>query len=281
MSEGRGLHRREVLVGLLATAATACRSSAKDGGGDTQIADTEPVTDSDPATDSDPVTDSEPPPTVPWATGGTQSLAADYEVDFGEGCAQTCELTLGPCYTETLERQDISEQVDGLPTYMAFRVLNLACEPVAGAVVDVWHCSPSGLYSGPDAVNLCTRRDEAARAGRWFRGTLTTDADGRASFHTCMPGWYAGRAVHIHLQVRVGGQAFLTSQLGFDEALLRDVFTSHPAYRGYGPPDTSNRRDGILGTAAERLFAWRKASDGALVVWKTLVVRGSLGEEAC
>ncbi|MCB9679753.1 MAG: protocatechuate 3,4-dioxygenase [Alphaproteobacteria bacterium] len=219
-----------------------------------------------------------------WATGGTASLAAAYAVTFDDTCVQECELTLGPCYAETIERRDISEGVDGLPMRLAFRVVDTDCNPVAGVVVDVWHCSPSGLYSGADAATMCTDGDSEARAGRWFRGMQTTDADGRVDFDTCMPGWYSGRAVHIHFQVRTaGGQASLTSQFGFDPTLLADVFANHPVYSPHGQPDTPNAQDNIFrsNNDGSLIFDWYQADDGALVVYKTLVVRADLSDPTC
>jgi protocatechuate 3,4-dioxygenase beta subunit len=262
------LSRRDVLTGLIAGAALACTGAGEDTkSGETDL----PVP-----------LDSDALPAGGWATGGTASLAETYPVDFTGDCAQTCELTLGPCYGETIARRDISEGVDGLPTRMAFRVVDVDCSPVAGAEVDVWHCSPSGLCSGAEVANMCTSGDAEALAANWFRGVQTTDADGRVDLNTCLPGWYPGRAVHIHFQVRVGGQSAVVSQLGFPEALLADVFANHPAYSARGQADTPNRADNILNRdLAAYLFGWEQAPDGALVVWKTLVLRRSTDDPAC
>tara|TARA_B100001989_G_scaffold238986_1_gene202849 strand:- start:82 stop:900 length:819 start_codon:yes stop_codon:yes gene_type:complete len=272
MSDTLSFDRREVLAGLLAGATVA--STVGLGacvGGDSDATDS-------PSTQTD--TDWTP---GGWATGGTAALASTYDVDFSdETCAQTCELTLGPCYAETLERQDISESVDGLPTRMSLRIVDTDCNPVEGAVVDVWHCSPAGLYSGSDAADMCTDGDSTARAARWFRGTQTTDADGVVHFDTCMPGWYPSRAVHIHFQVRVGGDTYVTSQLGFDETLLFDVFDTQPIYSEFGRPDTPNSSDNILSRdLSAYLFRWRQADDGALVLHKTITIRSSLSDGTC
>lgn len=271
--------RRTILAGLVSCTALACvdgidgsssdsatptNGTTPTGGGDTTVRGDTAIED--------------------WATGGTAGLAATYAVDFDETCVQECELTLGPCYAETQERQDISEGEDGLPTRLAFRVVDTDCNPVEGVIVDVWHCAPNGLYSGSDAANMCTNGDSEARAGRWFRGMQTTDADGRVDFDTCMPGWYSSRAVHIHFQVRTsGGQASLTSQFGFDPSLVEDIFDRHPAYSSFGQPDTTNDSDNIFrGTnGGSLLFDWYQADDGALVIYKTLVIRSSLSDRAC
>ena len=259
------VNRRQVMVGLvsgLTLASVGCN----------------PTIDPD-DTDSDSEGTSS---TGAWATGSTALLAADYTLPFDDACTQTCELTLGPCYAQTQDRADISEGVEGLPTRVGFRVVDTDCNPVPNAIVDIWHCSPSGLYSGEDAVQMCTDGDAEARAGHWFRGKQTTNADGVVTFDTQMPGWYPGRAVHIHLQVLKGGDAYTVSQLGFDEDLLADVFANHPTYAAFGQPDTPNSSDNILNRdLSTSLFDWSQAEDGALVIWKTLVIRRSLNESTC
>lgn len=217
-----------------------------------------------------------------WLSGTTALLGANYAVSFEQECSQYCDVTLGPCYAETQARKDISEDVKGLPARMSFKVVDSDCNPVAGAVVDVWHCAPNGIYSGDDAADMCTEGNTEARDARWFRGTQTTDDNGVVEFDTCMPGWYSSRAVHIHFQVRQGNDAYVTSQLGFPEVLLKDVFDSHPVYSPYGQPDVPNSSDNILSKDLEAfLFKWRRADDGALVLWKTLGIRSSLSESSC
>ncbi|MBW5262877.1 dioxygenase, partial [Streptomyces sp. P01-F02] len=41
---------------------------------------------------------------------------------------------------------------------------------------------------------------------RYLRGTQLTDKHGYVEFRTVFPGWYQGRAVHIHTKVHVGGK---------------------------------------------------------------------------
>ena len=48
-----------------------------------------------------------------------------------------------------------------------------------------------------------------------LRGYQITGDDGAVTFKTIYPGWYRGRAVHIHFKVRESGYEF-TSQLFFD-----------------------------------------------------------------
>ena len=83
----------------------------------------------------------------------------------------------------------------------------------------------------------------------FLRGTQRTDGAGKATFTTVYPGWYQGRAVHIHFKVRTDPDAYrgfiLTSQLFFDDELNRTIFTSRDPYQQKGAQDMTNAPDGI------------------------------------
>lgn len=219
-----------------------------------------------------------------FASGGTASMSGDYPDpftgDLGTTCALMCKLTLGPCYAQTALRKDISEGYPGLPVRLAFLVVDDACEPVEGASVDIWHTRNSGLYSGPDAIDFCTTGDADAKTHQYFRGVQTTDAKGRVDFDTCYPGWYPGRAIHIHFTVRVGAQEYVTSQVFFPDDLTAQVFAEHPEYKEFGQPDRTNETDGIYG-GKEYEVSTELQPDGALLAWKVLVIRSSLADPLC
>ena len=219
-----------------------------------------------------------------WASGGTASMSGDYPDPFtdnlGTTCGMTCALMLGPCYAETIERKDISEGYPGLPVRLALLVVDESCNPIEGASVDIWHTRNAGLYSGSDAVDMCTFNDADAKSHRYFRGVQATGADGRVDFDTCYPGWYQGRAVHIHFTVRVGGQEYVTSQLFFPEDLTTQISADHPDYKAFGQPDTSNSTD-MLYSDEGAVLSTALQPDGALLAWKVLVIRSSLATTIC
>ena len=128
---------------------------------------------------------------------------------------------------------------------LGLRVINAACEPVPGAAVEIWHADASGDYSS--YVDSGTGKDEG-EGTTFLRGVQTAGDDGIVEFHTIYPGWYRGRAVHIHVRVHVDGREVLTSQLFFDDAYSEAVFEREP-YLEFGPQDTSNDRDGLAGPA--------------------------------
>jgi protocatechuate 3,4-dioxygenase beta subunit len=151
-------------------------------------------------------------------------------------CALMPELTEGPYYLDLdLVRSEITEDRPGLPLDLRVSVVDAdACEPIEGAAVDVWHCDAGGAYSGV----------EGAADETFCRGVQLTDASGVAEFRTIFPGWYTGRAVHVHLKVQVDGDQTHTGQLFFDPAVTSAVYALEP-YAERGEQDVPNSSDDI------------------------------------
>ena len=168
------------------------------------------------------------------------------------GCVVRPELIEGPYFVDrALDRSDIRSEpstgavMPGVPLTLAFSVSQISgghCAPLAGAVVDVWQCDAQGEYSGFDdrRVGFDTREK------KFLRGHQLTDDNGVARFTTIYPGWYPGRAVHIHFKVRKDlapkGTYEFTSQLFMDEELTDEVH-ARPPYAAKGPRDTRNEGD--------------------------------------
>ncbi|HEY8169863.1 MAG TPA: intradiol ring-cleavage dioxygenase [Candidatus Limnocylindria bacterium] len=177
-------------------------------------------------------------------------------------CVMVPELTEGPYYVDgVMERADIrtdpngGKTRDGVPLELTFavaRVNDSDCSPFEGAVVDIWHCDALGEYSG---VSGAGQSDQTG--SRWLRGYQVTDANGLAAFTTVYPGWYSGRAVHVHFKVRTNpasnAGAELTSQLFFDDELSRELFTTREPYAQKGEQDVTNDRDGIFAASNGQL----------------------------
>src|SRR5439155_7551450 len=90
-------------------------------------------------------------------------------------------------------------------------------------------------------------------AGQTFlRGVQTTDANGQVTFTTIYPGWYAGRATHIHVDVYRGGTIVKTTQIAFPEDVSRAVYASG-VYASKGQNSTTNAGDNVFydGTTGE------------------------------
>ena len=217
-------------------------------------------------------------------SGGTTAIPS---------CILTPEATEGPYYLDlTKIRRDITEDRPGIPVRLRTTVVDTAngCQPLENAAVDIWHCDAVGVYSGfteqsesqgggggappppgeagqygpppeaggPEAGNEAAQKTDNTR---FLRGVQLTNADGIAEFNTIYPGWYAGRALHIHLKVHVGGNASgdtyeggsvaHTGQLFFPEDVTDEVATLDP-YVNHGDVQlVRHAEDGIYGQAGE------------------------------
>ncbi|MGW6290516.1 intradiol ring-cleavage dioxygenase [Streptomyces sp. NPDC055107] len=150
----------------------------------------------------------------------------------------TTEQMEGPYYIDyELFRKDVVEDRTGIPLILVLRVVdNVTCRPIRNSAIEIWHCDASGVYSGytqngngggggtppgPPPTGTPTAPpdgpgspgDPGGPGGHatptddltWLRGIQMTDAQGFVTFRTVFPGWYAGRAVHVHTKVHTGG----------------------------------------------------------------------------
>ena len=185
------------------------------------------------------------------AVGATAALTAADFTGLG-GCTLVPEKTAGPFPLDRqLPRRDVTEGLAGHPLRLGLRVVGVrdsfdACVPRPGARVEIWHCDATGDYSA--FVDGGGGKD-AGPGTTFLRGTQTADAAGIVEFATIYPGWYRGRAVHIHLRVHEAGRTTLTSQLFFPDAYTESVYASAP-YARFGNPDTPNAQDSIAGDPA-------------------------------
>ncbi|MGQ4389210.1 intradiol ring-cleavage dioxygenase [Streptomyces sp. SAS_270] len=164
-------------------------------------------------------------------------------------CVLTPEQTEGPYYLdlETV-RKNITEGKAGVPLTLRVTVVDTAtCSPLPNTAVDIWHCDALGVYSGYVAGG-------STPDTTFLRGVQLTDSTGVAEFATVYPGWYVGRALHIHVKTHAGGtvsngtyhggHVSHTGQLYFPETYNTKVAALAP-YRSNSATRTLNARDGI------------------------------------
>jgi protocatechuate 3,4-dioxygenase beta subunit len=176
-------------------------------------------------------------------------------------CVVRPQLTEGPYFVdERLNRSDIrTDPATGAVSAGALLVLNFnvsrvsgnSCAPLTGAYVDIWHCDAAGSYSDVRDAGFDTR------GRKYLRGYQVTNGGGSVQFQTIYPGWYSGRAVHIHFKIRLftGSEEIyeFTSQLFFDDTLTDQVHAQSP-YNAKGSRNTRNSRDGIYNGGGSRLL---------------------------
>ena len=186
-------------------------------------------------------------PTTPSPTpGGT-----------GSSCAITPTETEGPYPDKTgmlnnaaFFRRDITEGRPGLPLTLTLTIVNVNnnCSPVTGASVEIWQCDASGNYSEYSQPGY----DGTGKT--FLRGLQTTDANGQVTFTTIYPGWYAGRATHIHVDVFRGSSLVKTTQIAFPEDVTGAVYATG-VYASKGQSPTTNSRDNVFSDGTENEMA--------------------------
>lgn len=151
---------------------------------------------------------------------------AELQAGLAGGTARTIE---GPLYIAGAPLSKREARLDdgtddGKILFMEGRVLDIAGNPIGGAIVDVWHANSHGFYSffGPPQSSYNLRR------------RIETDSEGRYRFRSIMPSGYGcppgsntetllvkmgrhgQRPAHIHFFVSAPGYRQLTTQINID-----------------------------------------------------------------
>lgn len=208
-------------------------------------------------------------------------------------CVLTSEQEEGPYYLNGVAlRRDITEGKPGVPLLLRIALADAKdCSPLSNAAVDIWHCDALGVYSGftanspdgfgggpgrrggpggmppppggrnemppprmppPPGGRVPTNADKT----RFLRGVQITNQEGIVEFSTLYPGWYAGRAIHIHLKAHLGGNRAAdtyqgghvshTGQLFFPEDATERVAKALPYAKRLGVHRTTQEEDDIF-----------------------------------
>jgi protocatechuate 3,4-dioxygenase beta subunit len=206
---------------------------------------------------------------APASTGAARSVSA--------AAVLTPELTEGPYWVNTmLRRSDVRANTRtaiaapgvaqaGVPLSLTINVLEASDggKRLNGVAVDIWHANAHGLYSDERSQQSGGGTTGSDTSGQNFlRGYQITGEDaglrgspvaGQVSFSTIWPGWYTGRAIHIHVRVRrlspSGATiAGYTTQIFFSDADNHRVLTGAAPYNTRAPQDdpTNDENDTVL-----------------------------------
>lgn len=123
------------------------------------------------------------------------------------------------------------------------RNVNSNCEYLPGVLVDIWQCDKDGYYSeyggnASQSVNFTNVH--------FLRGRQTTNSAGLVSWTSIFPGWYPGRAPHIHVHIySPSGTSLLVTQIAFSKEVC-DMVYRQGVYASHGLQDTTNERDMVF-----------------------------------
>jgi protocatechuate 3,4-dioxygenase beta subunit len=224
------------------------------------------------------------------AAKGTTSSSTTTTSTSSSSCVAATNVTRGPYFVDNQsdpnitdddvdasipERSDIRSDTKGstgtqggLPLYLNIVVgaySSSGCSSLANAQVHIWHCNAQGVYSD---VQASSNDNDANLTGENFlRGYQYTDADGKVSFTTIYPGWYSGRAVHIHVKVRVFDSSGnitteATTQLFFNDSTTDAVYAANSQYERSTSRDTLNASDSIYNSESPALLVDLTGSAG-------------------
>jgi protocatechuate 3,4-dioxygenase beta subunit len=164
-------------------------------------------------------------------------------------CTTSPTETEGPFPTKTpssLVTNDIRSDRTGVPLTIKITInnKNSSCAALAGAIVDIWHCDKDGNYSEYGGTAMQSSNFTSVH---FLRGRQVTDANGVVQFTSIFPGWYSGRAPHIHVHVySASGVSLLVTQIAFPTDICDTVYTTATNYYTKGKQDTSNANDNVF-----------------------------------
>jgi protocatechuate 3,4-dioxygenase beta subunit len=105
------------------------------------------------------------------------------------------------------------------------------CKPLKDAIIDIWHCDKDGDYSQYGAMMM---QPTDYKSYKFLRGRQITNANGDVEFNSIFPGWYQGRATHIHVHIYdKNGKSLKVTQIAFPEGDDSVVATVNAA-KNYG-----------------------------------------------
>lgn len=186
---------------------------------------------------------------VDAASSSTTTSTGSTNGTSSSDCTITNTETEGPFPTKTpasFVTGDIRSDRTGvlLNVEITIKNKNTSCAALSGALVDIWHCDKDGYYSEYGGTGM---QSADFTSVHFLRGRQTTDANGLVKFTTIYPGWYSGRATHIHVHIyNASGKSLLVTQIAFPEDISKTVHTTATQFYTKGQQDTTNAKDNVF-----------------------------------
>ncbi|TFL04437.1 Intradiol ring-cleavage dioxygenase [Pterulicium gracile] len=188
-------------------------------------------------------------------------------------CVAAPDVVEGPYYINNeMVRYNLTEGQAGVELILDIGVINIAtCQPFPDLFVELWSANATGVYAGfsrtstPGSTTTIsapatttTSRPPMLRNETFLRGGLPTDENGVVELVTLYPGFYAGRASHIHAMFHhnwaMSPNGTLISQVGtnvhtgqvFFEEVWNDEIYATELYKNNDNVRVCNHEDRIL-----------------------------------
>lgn len=237
-----------------------------------------------------------------FGCGNRTSTGSRQSVD----CILTPESIEGPYYLQgSLVRSDIRENKLGVILDIKLNVIDSnTCKPIPDALVDIWHCDAIGYYSGfpngnpngefmpadthggfgftphhDSLQSLSAQRtsgmpsDTPTSRETFLRGVQVTDQEGIVRFTSIYPGWYAGRAIHIHCKIFLQDQVAVTTQLYLPQPLNNEIHADHEPYVKRFPIPVANDDDMLFRQGGQHTTLKAKKSEGKVIAELTMGIK--------
>lgn len=171
------------------------------------------------------------------STSGTSGSGTSETGGSSTGsCTESPTETEGPFPTKapsSYVRSTITDDRTGVPFTIKITVQNKnsSCAALAGAIVDIWHCDKDGYYSEYGGTSM---QSVDYTGVHFLRGRQVADGNGLVSFTSIFPGWYSGRATHIHVHIyNASGTSLKVTQIAFPEGSSSAVTLVNTGAAGY------------------------------------------------
>ncbi len=198
----------------------------------------------------------------------------DDDSNSNSSCQPSPKETAGPFPIKSpasLVKANIIGDREGVPLIIKIIVQNTKfnCALTQGIKVDIWQCDSHGNYS-----EYNDQLEGDFTANNFLRGRQETDVNGEATFVSLYPGWYPGRAPHLHLELKNDqDKSLLVTQIAFPEDISTQVYTT-AKYNGNF--DTSNASDDPFEGSLDRNMADSVVGDINSGYTLTKIVKASI-----
>jgi protocatechuate 3,4-dioxygenase beta subunit len=177
------------------------------------------------------------------------STAGSTNGSSASNCTVTNTETEGPFPTKSpssLQQVNIVSDRSGVPMTVKITIKNKnsSCAALKDAIVDIWHCDADGNYSEYGGTGMQSTNYTSVH---FLRGRQVTDSNGLVSFTSIFPGWYGGRAPHIHVHIyNSSGKSLLVTQIAFPKTVCDNVYKNATNFYKKGTQDTLNENDNVF-----------------------------------